>query len=593
MNDPVPFDPASLQTSTSRLDPPPLRLWPAFLAVLLMLAVTFGTGFVAPGTMLQFRGMVWGPMIGGVLLALWWVFFSRAAWIDRIGVLLVFAIAAAFTRYFAHKSIQPLGLMIYGLPAATTSFVVWLWIVKGRVSPTFQRWSTVAVLIAATCVWALVRCDGISGTLSSYLSWRWNPTSEQQFLASLSKEEPTAGNSADAAPLELAAGDWPGFRGAKRDNIVSGEHIETEWQSHPPKELWRRAIGPGWSSFCVVGHRVFTQEQRNAEEAVLCYDSESGKPLWKYSYPARFDEMISGLGPRGTPTFQDGKLYTMGARGVVNALDAATGKLLWTRDVTTDTQARLPEWGYASSPLVVGDLVVVFAGASPKDVIAYDRATGEPRWTAEAGHSSYSSPQLFEHPDGSQILMLSDQGIVSLSPTDGELVWEHAWPINNGPRVVQPNVTDAGEGAWSILLGTGYGHGTRLLTLTHEDNTWTAEEEWTSRDLKPYFNDLVVHDGCAYGFDGNMLACIDLKTGDRHWKQGRYGNGQVLLLADQGLLLVIAEQGELALVKANPEEFEELSRIQAVEGKTWNHPVVAHGKLYVRNAEEIVCFTLD
>lgn len=573
--------------------PQPLRLWPAIGISLLMLAASFGTGFVIPGTIPQFMAMMWGPMIGGPLMILWWLLFSRAPWPDRVVGLALLAALAAATYYLAHPSVKPLGLLINGVPTVSAIMVAWLWIVDGRLSESNRRWASALLLVVATGIWGCLRVDGIDGSFSSYLSWRWSPTKEEQFLASSPKEDLPDAVADSIAPLVAEPGDWPGFRGPQRDSIVSGQTFVTDWKSHPPKELWRRPIGPAWSSFSVIGNLAFTQEQRDQDEAVVCYNMEDGRVRWRHTYPARFTELVSGVGPRATPTFHDGRLYTVGARGTVSALDAASGRLLWSRDLVQDTKARIPEWGFSCSPLVVAGFVVVHGGGNQKELIAYDLLTGEPRWTTEAPGSSYSSPQLFESSSGPQILMLTAQGIFGLSPVDGTLLWDHEWEIEMAARIVQPGVVKLDDETWGILIGTGYGHGTRLVKLRQEGDTWNTEEEWTSRSLKPYFNDFVVRNEHIYGFDGNILTCVDLESGDRRWKQGRYGHGQLLLSADNEVLLILSEYGELALVEANPEKYQELAQLQAMQGKTWNHPVLAHGKLLVRNAEEIVCYVLE
>ncbi len=177
-----------------------------------------------------------------------------------------------------------------------------------------------------------------------------------------------------------------------------------------------------------------------------------------------------------------------------------------------------------------------------------------------------------------------------MAPTDGVLLWKHAW---RGDSIVQPAVTAEGD----VLIGSGSGLGgevgVRRVALAHGPNGWTAEERWTSTGLKPYFNDFVVHKDHAFGFDGSILACIDLNDGKRKWKGGRYGNGQLVLLPDQDLMLVVSEEGELALVKATPDQYTEVARFQAIEGKTWNHPALVGDTLLVRNSEEMAAFRLS
>jgi outer membrane protein assembly factor BamB len=359
--------------------------------------------------------------------------------------------------------------------------------------------------------------------------------------------------------------------------------IETDWSKVPPVEMWRRPIGPGWSSFAVRGDLIYTQEQRGTEELVSCYNLNTGEPVWGHRDAARFWESNAGPGPRGTPTLSNGRVYTFGGTGIVNALDAADGAVVWSRNAAADAGKKTPEWGFASSPLVVGDMVVV--GASGK-LVAYNIATGEPRWFGPDGGVSYSSPQLATIDGVPQILLVSVAGATSVAPADGAQLWKHAWP---GYPIVQPALTAEGD----VLISVSDSSGTRRLAPTHGPNGWTVEERWTSPGLKPYFNDFVVHKGYAFGFDGGILACIDLKDGKRVWKGGRYGHGQLVLLADQDLLVVLTEEGEVALVTAAPDQFKELARRPAIEGKTWNHPVVAGDVLLVRNGQEMVAFRLS
>jgi outer membrane protein assembly factor BamB len=298
---------------------------------------------------------------------------------------------------------------------------------------------------------------------------------------------------------------------------------------------------------------------------------------------------MAGAGPRATPTFHDGKVYALGATGLLNALDAGDGSLLWQRNLAEDTGAPLPEWGFSASPLVVDDLVVVHSGAPDgKAVVAYDLATGAPRWFAPAGALSYSSVQEAVLGGERQLLILTNEGLTSMAPADGSVLWDHSWPLPDGVRVVQPAILDGGD----VLLGTGFGIGLRRIALAHDDAGWRTEARWTSPSMNPYYNDLVIHRGHVYGFDGRILVCVDLETGERVWKGGRYGNGQLLLLRDQDLLLVVSDRGAVALVKAEPSGYSEVARFQAIEGKTWNHPALVDGVLYVRNGEEMAAVRL-
>jgi outer membrane protein assembly factor BamB len=332
----------------------------------------------------------------------------------------------------------------------------------------------------------------------------------------------------------------------------------------------------------VAGNLIYTQEQRGEDEVIACYRADNGKPVWMHKDKARFWESNAGPGPRGTPALANGRVFTLGATGIANALDARTGAVIWSRDAAADTGAKRPDWGFSGSPLVVGDTVVVAASGK---LVAYDIGTGKPRWLGPAAGTSYSSPELATIGGVPQILLISSTGATGFDPANGTLFWRHEW---KGYPIVQPAITPDG----GILISVTESSGMRRLAVAPGAGAWTVEERWTSNGLKPYFNDFVVHKGHAFGFDGSILACIDLTDGKRKWKGGRYGQGQLLLLADQDLLLVLSEEGELALVKATPDQFTAVARRPGIEGKTWNHPVLAGDVLLVRNGEEMAAFRL-
>lgn len=578
----------------------PLRLWPGVVIVVLQFLALYVPGYFAPASPAMFFGMMGSLTLGPLLLIVWWLFFSRAKWSDRLGGVALLIVIQIVSFWLADPSAQ-LSVMVPGIPWLCAAFVASLFAGK--------RWVTIAAVLFASLIWTMVRTDGVTGAMESQYSWRWSATAEDRFMASDASQAPappapatpppadvepaaeSVESDAEVEPPAIVAA-WPGFRGADRDNVVRGVTIGTDWSSDPPKEIWRRPVGPGWSSFALVDGHLCTQEQRDEDEVVVCYDADTGEPIWLHAYSARFWEAMGGVGPRATPTYHDGRLYVLGATGILNCLDLATGQPIWTRDITEDTGAEVPDWAFSSSPLVVGDLVIVHAAGAPdgEAAIAYDLATGEPRWTGEAPGASYSSPHLVVIDEVPQAVLITGDGAFGLAPESGELLWKHDWPMGGGgSRVVQPALTADG----GILIGTSFGVGTRKVEVSSDGaGGWTVEERWTSRGLKPYYNDLVVHEGAAYGFDGNILAAIDLDTGERAWKRGRYGNGQVLVLPDQDLLVVISEKGELVLVRATAAEFEEIARLQVLDGKTWNHPIIANGVIYLRNAKEMAAYRL-
>jgi outer membrane protein assembly factor BamB len=569
--------------------------------VVLQLLVQFGLPKVWPdGLVYSFLG----GGVAGLLVALWWLFFSRAAWVERVGAILLMVAAIFATKRIVDPSIATgmMGFMLYfiAIPVLGIAFVIWA-VVTRNFSTGVRRATMAATILLACGVWTLVRTNGMTGDAKSDLAWRWAPTAEDRLVHASEKPAaiPTASvalKNPDPIPAPVTAkpvhtvapkvtktaAEWPGFRGPHRDDIIPGVRIETDWARTPPVQIWRRPIGPGWSSFAVQGDLIYTQEQRGNDEIVSCYSLSTGEPVWKHSDAARFWESNAGPGPRATPTLSDGRVYTFGATGIVNALDGASGAVVWSRNAGTDTGVKIPGWGFASSPLVIDGQVIV---AAEGRLIAYDAATGEPRWKGPEGGYGYSSPHLLTIDGVAQIVQLSSHGALSVT-ADGTKLWEHALPP--AASIVQPALTADGD----LLIGEGEGHPMHRLAAAQGPSGWTVQERWSSMGLKPYFSDFVVHKGHAYGFDGAILSAIDVNDGKRVWKGGRYGSGQLVLLPDQDVLLVLSEEGELALVAAMPDQFKELAKAPAIEGKTWNHPVLVGDTLLVRNGQEMAAFRL-
>jgi outer membrane protein assembly factor BamB len=571
-----------------------LRLWPGVAIVAIMWLVIKVPGWVDAGGFAQFMGMYWGGMLGAAAIVIWWLFASRARWADRGLVLLFFVLAATAAHLVSDSSIQGMGmdLILIGFPWASTAWVAWLLITPTLSWPT-RRIGLVVVILLAFSYLPLVRMEGVDGSFAAEMRWRWSPSAEDEFLAERAAKPTTASvvSASAGETLTLRDGDWPAFRGPDRDGHLKGVRIATDWKQKPLKELWRHRVGPGWGSFCVVGSRAYTQEQRGEDEVVVCYDAASGKELWNHTDQERFKETVSGAGPRATPTFYNGKIYALGAKGRLNCLDAVTGARSWSRDVTEDSGAKVPTWGFSASPLVIADIVTVFTGGeSGKSVAAYRAATGEPVWSAGDGKLSYCSTHPANIHGVEQVLIATDEGVSAFDPSSGNLLWQHSWPTTEQQiaRVTQPTVVNPAD----VLIGTGMGVGTRLIRLSKVGSVLKDDTIWTTKDIKPYFNDLVVFKGAIYGFDGPFFTCVGMEDGKAKWRERGYGSGQVLLLEDQGLLLILSEKGEVALVEATPERRHELAKFKAIEGKTWNHPAIAHGKLFIRNGEEAACYQL-
>ena len=539
----------------------------------------------------QFMVRVMGAPFGALLATLvWWLFFVRVPWVHKALPVAVAAITAAMV--LIPKGANAVMYLFGFTPFLVTAWLGWMALTSAL--PWTPRLAGLVVAVAASIgFFALVRIDGLDGDFAAEYRWAWSPTAEDQVLAFQKAGIRESTGKAIEKPADVHPGphDWAGFRGPARDGVVATTPIATDWKAHPPKILWKHPIGPGWSSMALFQGMLFTQEQRGEEELVVCYDAENGSQRWTFAVSTRFNEAVAGPGPRATPTYHDGKLLCQGANGHLVCLDAFTGSQLWKRDLREDTGATVPAWGFSASPLVHNGMVTVYAGAKDKTLVAYKLDSGEIAWTASRtgnAEQSYASAHLITLAGAPLLVIPTDQGTTAYDPDTGKALWEHAWPTSGIVRCLQPALV----GEADIVIGTGLGVGTQRIRVERKDGNWTTTEVWKTTQFKPYYNDMVVHDGHAYGFDNNFFCCVDLENGKVKWKARGYGSGQVLLLAGQGLLLISTEKGELALVKASPDAHAELGKIKVIDGKTWNHPILSRGRVFIRNGQEIACVEL-
>jgi outer membrane protein assembly factor BamB len=577
-------DANDIPTTESTAKPAKIRLWPAVIVSVLGAGTTLAIQQFGSTNYHNFVGIGLAPLVGFVLLLLWWLFASRVPWKHRaLGLLVFFPLLGGL--YFTHAGdgqANPIFIVVTALPYLCYGAVLVL-LVTSRMTWGAQARRAMIYLFACAVVFGAMRVDSMGGDLAPVLTWRWETGVEEAPPPALPADSP---GKVATLPEALVTEDWPAFRGPNRDSHLAGVRFSTDWGGGP-REVWRHRVGIGWSSYAAVGEYLFTQEQRGEQESVACYRADTGEAVWISSVAASFVD-VSGSGPRATPTYEGGKLYAMGATGTLQCLDAATGAEVWRRDMAADTGADVPQWGFASSPLIVDDLLILFCGGSNESsVVAYNKRDGELVWNTGKGKRGYSSGHLVTFADVPQVLMSSNFGIQSYVPQSGEVLWEHAWEVNTNPRVVQPLVSPEN----AVMIGTAAGMGMRRLAVTHEAGAWNVEEAWTTRKYRPYFNDGILYEGHCYGFDGNRLSCIDAHTGEMQWRGERMG-GQLLFVRDMKSLLILTEEGEVVIVPTTPEAFTVTARFQALSGKTWNHPVIARGKLYVRNAEEAACFEL-
>lgn len=505
-------------------------------------------------------------------------------WWPGACLVLLGLIVVTWTRLQSDWPFQKRNLVTYEILIVTVIALLIWWTFLSR-APKRLRLGVTFVLVGLMTVGAsLFRLRGMSGDMAPILEFRWAgqaslPVNQTHVKADFFGEQ--------SSQVGESVSSFPQFYGPNRDGVLPGPRLATNWTANPPQVVWRKSVGAAWSGFVIVGGMCLTQEQRGEDECVVAYSSKTGDQLWAHSEAARYYTTIAGEGPRATPTIVSNRVFTFGATGILNCLDLATGRRIWSRDVVKESGGTVPQWGATSSPLVVDDLVVVHGGVGGShSLFAFRADDGAPVWKGGTG-PSYSTPLRATLVDTPQVLAFNDGSISGHDPRTGATLWQGAWGNGNvvcaSPLVVSSN---------RVLFSSGYGVGAELLELSRKTNGGIAVERvWKSIRMKAKFAHMFVRDGCVFGLDDGMFACVDLKDGSQKWKEGRHGHGQGLLVGD--LYLLMAESGELVLLRPTPEASNELARFRVFNSKTWNPIALAGDLLLVRNDREAVCLRLS
>ncbi len=506
-----------------------------------------------------------------------------------LGVVLLAAGAFTYLNLQSEmdSNIQGLMRVLVMLIALVLSLIWFLFLSR------FSWWLKLGgVVVIAGLIFGLktfTRRDGAAdGSGIPRIVWAWTPQHQTAPLPAAK----------EVAPAHTDIPDVPQFFGPNRDGVVHGAHLDPDWAAHPPKQLWRQPAGLGWGAFSVAGGRAFTLEQRGDDEVITCYDVVTGALVWSHAHPkVRFAEWQGGDGPRSVPTLAGGKVFAMGATGILDCLNAADGSVVWTRNILTDIGQTNLMWAKSNSPLVLEDKIIVTGGekkdAQGKDqpapcVMAYQRDNGTPLWTAGEDKSSYASPVLVTLAGKSVVISSNADNLTFHDPATGEVLLTYPWGVPNWPRAAQPLIVPGDK----VFISAGYGNGCAMLQIkAGPDGKLAATQLWASHKMKTQFNSVHLYEGHIYGLDDGSLACMDAATGDRLWKDGRFGAGQTLLVDDT--VLIQAEKGDILLTAAQPTGYKELGHISgALTSKTWNHPVLAGKYLLVRNDREMACYEL-
>jgi outer membrane protein assembly factor BamB len=501
------------------------------------------------------------------------------------------------------QAVRNIITLILGFSAAV-SLLIWFLRESGHASR-LKRGVVLGVAAAVLLAIAMLRIERVSGDLVPEFAFRWS-ASRDALLPPLAGDATGAGRK---EPWVATTADFPRFLGPAGDGSLPGPAFETDWEATPPRRLWRRPIGAGWSGFVTCGDHAVTLEQRGEEELLSCYAVDTGEPEWVVAVPGRHQTVLGGIGPRSTPTIRDGRVYATGATGWLHVVDGASGQVLWKKDVLADLgidpagHAAAVAWGRAGSPCVTDRLVIVPGGgprAAGKEasrcvaLVAYDRSDGHRVWTAGEEQISYVSPTLVSLGGRDCILTVNEAHGAAYDPATGRELCSFAWPghSNSDASCSQPHLLAGGR----LFLSKGYGVGAAVFEISHPaetdaDSLWQVREVWRQPSLlKTKFTNVVISGGHAYGLSDGILECVRIEDGMRAWKGGRYGQGQVLAVGE--ILLVQAESGEVVAVLLTPEGHRPLGSLPAIDGQTWNNLCVSGHRLLVRNAEEAACYEL-
>ena len=510
----------------------------------------------------------------------------------------------------AVRNIITLILVFTGL----VSLLIWF-LRESTFPPRVKKTVAVFLVLSIILAFAILRVKGVSGDLVPQFAFRWQARRDS-LLPSAAALAHQSNNKNMSSEWIATADDFPCFLGPEGTASLDGVELDTNWKANPPQCIWRRPIGAGWSGFATYGNHAVTLEQRGDDESISCYAVETGEPEWVVSVPARHETVLGGIGPRSTPTIRDGVVYATGATGWLHAIEGSTGKILWRKDIVVDlgidraTHASAVAWGRAGSPLVTETLVITQAGGPRKgrklqdfdssnvaptmssyvSLVAYDRTTGDRAWLAGTEQIAYGSPQTLRLNNQNVVATVNEAHVAAYDLTTGDQLWEFEWPghSNSDASCSQPHLFDGDR----LFISKGYGIGSAVFSVTHSGGDWSVKPIWRQSNLlKTKFTNVSTFNGYAYGLSDGILECVELSSGKRMWKHGRYGQGQLFRVGD--VLLIQAESGEVVAVPATPKQPAELGRLAALDGQTWNTLCVSGSNLLVRNAQEAACYKLS
>lgn len=505
-------------------------------------------------------------------------------WWPFIGILFIACAALVYVWNFRDVPRQEKNINSAVIGIATLALSLIWWTLFSRIQ---WRARIAGVILVGVCIGAgsqLFEITGVSGDLVPIIGLKSGSKSN----APSPSESPQQIKPEDMPPLDLIERPFMQFLGTDRNTQIKGLMASPDHIQKIPEEIWRQPIDDAWSGFVATEGFAYTQEQSGHLESVTCYAVHTGQLIWRYDYPASYESVIAGSGPRSTPALTDDKIITVGSTGQLTCLNRSSGEMIWSHSVVEDNHAKVPEWGFSPSPLIWQEKVIVPSGMNGQDGLrVYALDSGELVRSYPPVPSSYSSPMVTTLADQEMLLYFHDRGLAAFATDSDEQIWDHPWGTSH-PDVALPIVLSNDR----VFISSGYGVGCALLQVQLSDTgDWSIEERWKTMGMKAKFTNVVERDGYIYGLDDGIMACVNLETGERQWKEGRYGHGQLLTL--DNAILLLTERGDIVWLEMNPTQAKELNRWHALDGKTWNPPCLAWPYLLVRNNQEAVCFKFD
>ncbi len=392
----------------------------------------------------------------------------------------------------------------------------------------------------------------------------------------------TVGLAALAWGSSAIAGDWPRWRGAAFDGISTESNWLKDWPASGPPRLWEASVGIGYSSVSVSDGKLYTMGNTEDVDSVYCLDAMTGKEIWRHEYPAKAKDPNGYHGTRVTPTVAGDHVYSLSRHGDLFCLNAATGKVAWSKKFQRDYGAEAPRWGFSGSPLVEGELLITEVGGDGRSVVAFDKATGREQWRAGNDSAAYSSIIPYERDGKRALAVFTAAGIVGRRVHDGGELWRYDWKTRYDVNAATPIVADG-----RVFVSSGYGKGCGLIDF----EPGLPKAVWENKNMRNHVGTCILWNGHLYGFDERELKCLDLASGEEKWSERKYGKGSLLRAGDSWI--VYSDRGYVAVANISPSGCQETAGFQVLKGKdTWAAPVLANGLLYCRSLADLVCLDL-